>query len=230
MTSLRRLRVFDCTRGTPTRDLGMLHSHPRNVFSTLSAVYLVPGAKLSLQFELAMFLFGPPASLVAYEMYLAVATQNTIFQTVRPEGIQVLRLSGRCRFPQHVKLPALRQLTICGATSSYLDQHLEHDLSSSSDLRSFRYSQGDRMGFQMTDSLLSSLAHRFGRTLRQLVLLECNKLSTASLGSSLRQLQVLEYLALSLTTFNEMDYNFAQDIPQTVVVLKLRFVRCHTQR
>ncbi|KAK0208280.1 hypothetical protein DFS33DRAFT_428814 [Desarmillaria ectypa] len=81
MSSLRRLRVFDCRRGGPTRDF-------------------IPGARLSLQFELAMFPSGRSA-LHSYELYLQPSTQAVVFQTISPTNIRALRLSGRVRFNRY---------------------------------------------------------------------------------------------------------------------------------
>lgn len=160
---------------------------------------------------------------MSYELYLDPSTTNTIFQTIPPENIRALRLSGRCRFSQSVRLPNLTDLTICSVTSNYLDQHLEKSISSSR-LQDFRYSQGHRMGVQITGRHLSFITQRSSATLRQLVLLECSKLSSRELASSLECLSALEYFALSFITVNELDSNFVLSIPRAVKTVKLRQV------
>ncbi|KAF8913509.1 hypothetical protein CPB85DRAFT_1504998 [Mucidula mucida] len=202
MPIIQSIRVFECTRGVPQRDLGEV------------------APNLSLQFECAIFPYGPPPSLMSYELYLDPSTTNTIFQSIPPENIHALRLSGRCRFSQSVRLPNLTDLTICSVTSNYLDQHLEESISSSR-LHDFRYSQGHRMGFQITGRHLSFITQRSSATLRQLVLLECSKLSSRELASCLECLSALEYFALSFITVNELDSNFVLSIPCAVKTVKL---------
>lgn len=187
----------------------------------------VPGANLSLQFELAMFPRAVPASLVSYELYLAASTMSTIFQVVPAEHLQRLRLSGRCRFSESVRLPRLAHLTICSVTSNYLDQHLVEDLSSAQ-LTTFRYSQGDRMGFEITDHDLSSVTRGSAHSLKELVLLQCRRLTSGELAASLQGLPCLEYLALSFITTTELDTDFVSHIPATLVVLKLRCLSLST--
>ncbi|KAK0465097.1 uncharacterized protein EV420DRAFT_938512 [Desarmillaria tabescens] len=202
MHSLRRLRVFDCRRGGQTRDF-------------------IPGARLSLQFELAMFPSGR-SGLYSYELYLEPSTQAVVFQSISPTNIQVLRLSGRVRFSTTSQTPALSHLAIRSVTSNHLDHRMEEQFNHSS-LQSFRYAQGNnRMGSEITDRYFQSLVSGPGVGLRKLVLLGCSKLTSTSLASCLRSLPLLEYFALSFVTIHELRSGFITALPTSVMVFKLK--------
>ncbi|PBL01072.1 hypothetical protein ARMGADRAFT_1160321 [Armillaria gallica] len=202
MPSLRRLRVFDCRRGGPTRDF-------------------VPGARLSLQFELAMFPSGR-SGLHSYELYLEPSTQAVVFQTISPTNIQVLRLSGRVRFSKTLQVLSLSHLSIRCVTNNHLDHRMEEQFNHSN-LQSFSYAQGNnRMGSEITDRYFQSLVSGPGAGLRKLVLLGCSKLTYTSLASCLRSLPLLEYFALSLVTIHELRSSFITALPASVTVFKLK--------
>ncbi|KIY73147.1 hypothetical protein CYLTODRAFT_449085 [Cylindrobasidium torrendii FP15055 ss-10] len=200
MKNMTSVRVFNTTRGTPVGPL-------------------VTGAGLSLQFELALFPVGPPRNLQSYETFLGVGPQNTLFQSVQPTSIQRLRLSGACRFSQSVSLVSLEHLTVDGAQGSYMERHLAQDISLSR-LKSFAHAQRDAMGFEFTEALLVAIVAQSSTTLTRLVILDGRKLETTALGAALRQLQVLDYLAVVLVS-REFEHNFAQDIASTISTLKL---------
>lgn len=63
-----------------------------------------------------------------------------------------------------------------------------------------------------------------GSRLRTLVLLGCSRLSSACIASCLEQFPLLEILALSLVTVDELRTNFLHSLPLTVSVLKLHVV------
>ena len=58
-------------------------------------------------------------------------------------------------------------------------------------------------------------------TLRKLVLIDCRKLTTATIAHCLKQFQRLEYFALALVTALELEVNFITDVPPTIQVLRL---------
>ncbi|KAK0506160.1 hypothetical protein EDD18DRAFT_19840 [Armillaria luteobubalina] len=184
MSSLRGLRVFDCRRGGPTRDF-------------------IPGARLSLQFELAMFPSGR-TGLHFYELYLGPSTQAVLFQSISSSDIQLLRLSGRVRFSKTLQVLSLSHLAIRCVTSNHLDHRMEKHFNHSN-LQSFCYAQGNnRMGSEITDRYFQSLVSGLGAGLRKLILLGC------------------KYFALSLVTIRELRSSFITALPASVIVFKLK--------
>ncbi|KAK0233159.1 hypothetical protein IW262DRAFT_1260037 [Armillaria fumosa] len=202
MSSLRGLRVFACRRGGPTRDF-------------------IPGARLSLQFELAMFPSGR-SGLHFYELYLEPSTQAVVFQSISPSNIQLLRLSGRVRFSKTLQVLSLSHLAIRCVTGNHLDHRMEKHFNHSN-LQSFCYAQGNnRIGSEITDRYFQSLVSGPGASMRKLVLLGCSKLTYTSLASCLRSLPLLEYFALSLVTIRELRSSFITALPASVIVFKLK--------
>lgn len=161
-------------------------------------------------------------TLFSYELFLHPSTTSTLFDVIPPDQVRVLRLSGSCRLLDKAHdMPALRHLTIKGVTGTYLDQHFQ-ELFSQSQLSSFQYAHSYRLGFEITDQMLSHLVAGPAAGLRKLVLLQCSRLSSAALTACLQELPLLEYLALSIITFDELQSNFVAVLPSTICVLKLR--------
>jgi hypothetical protein len=187
-----------------------------------------------------MFPFETVPRLMSYELHLVPSTSplHTLFRVLPPADVQTLRLSGGCVLYRGSSFPSLRHLTICGVTGHYLDQHIEVRMHSVpltpqlidlrlqehltvSQLKTFQYSQGDRLGFELNDHLLLSLAPKSASTLSKLVLLGCSKLSTAALTQCLRELSSLEYFALFFVTVHELRADFVSALPPSLVTLKL---------
>ena len=164
----------------------------------------------------------PPLS--SYELLLPGKTTVALFTTLRSPFIETLRLSGTARFAntQTTTLKHLKHLTIDNVHGSYFDtRDLSQDIPSISTLESFIYSQTDRLGFQLLDHHLHTISTAVN-SLRKLVLIDCRKLTTATIAHCLEQLQRLEYFALALVTAVELDVNFIQNtLPPTIQVLRL---------
>lgn len=170
-----------------------------------------------------MFPCGPPCGgLLGYDLFLDSTTRNTTFLTIHPGSLQALRLSGNCRLQKRVMTPALRHLAMYRVTGIYFDQQQLPECFAQSRLESFAFVAEEKMGYEIGDRDLASLASHFGTRLKKLVLLGCSRLCTTALTSCLSQLLVLEYFSLSfIKTTNELHSNFLDALPSTVTVFKL---------
>ncbi|KAI0734528.1 hypothetical protein C8Q72DRAFT_949006 [Fomitopsis betulina] len=203
MTSLQRLRVFQCHRGLPITILGS------------------GAARLALEFELAMYPSGTAPPLSAYEIYVDAETRVKAFQVISPRSLVRLRLSGEVRFPTPMATAALRQITLHSITGNHFDRsHLEETFSGGY-FEIFAYAQGDRLGFNLMDHHLESVIALSRSSLRTLVLLRCSRLSSATIAMCLEQLPLLEMFALSFVGVREPDTDFLRYLPPNVSVLKL---------
>ncbi|KIK71087.1 hypothetical protein GYMLUDRAFT_210955 [Collybiopsis luxurians FD-317 M1] len=204
LASLRKLRVFECNRSRPIKDF-------------------ILGARFTLQFEKALFPYGEAPHLDSYELYLSPFKSSTrIFQVISSEFCQTLRLSGDCGLQQGTTLPRLSDLSINGVTGHYLDQHME-EYFSQSPLKTFQYKQGDKSGarFELRDHHLGSLAFGSASKLNKISLLGCSRLSSSTLSTCLINLKSLRYLALSFVSVHELQSNFINALPLSLMVLKL---------
>jgi len=91
-------------------------------------------------------------------------------------------------------------------------------------LEVFSYILRTSTNFELRNRHLQSLVECSGHTLRKLVLLECNRLTSTIIAECLASLPRLEYFALSLVTVEELYTNFLLSLPKTVQVLKLRVI------
>ena len=161
-------------------------------------------------------------ALLSYELYLSANTRAMLFKQINHLSLTTLRLSGECHLPaESALMPALRDVTLLNVTGNYFDRHTFDHCFREASLRSFRYSLGDGIAFEMRDSHLRSLYEGPGRTLRSLVLLGCSRLSSSELSTCLRSLTELNYLAISLVTVEEQRTNFVSAVPSSVAVFKL---------
>ena len=160
----------------------------------------------------------------SYELLLPGKTTVALFTTLRSPFIETLRLSGTVRFASAppTTLKNLKHLTIDNVHGSYFDtRDFFQDFPSISTLESFIYSQTDRLGFEIWDRHLHTISTAVN-SLRKLVLIDCRKLTTATIAHCLKQLQRLEYFALALVTAVELEVNFIRDaLPPTIQVLRL---------
>ncbi|TBU62024.1 hypothetical protein BD310DRAFT_919461 [Dichomitus squalens] len=213
MTSLRRLRVFPCRQGLPL-----------NLQNTMS---LHRSRRLGLSFERAMFPTRP-ARLAAYELYLNPDTRVDIFDAVLPDSAVALRFSGEivARPEAHdaVRMPCLRHVTLHGVTGSYFDRHTVDRCFPDAHLESFTYALGHRLGFEIRNHHLESLAASYGPRLRKLVLLGCSRLSSTVITQCLENLPALEYFALHLVTVDELRSNFVNALPPCLATFKLQVI------
>lgn len=178
-------------------------------------------ARLSLEFEFAMYPSGTAPPLSAYEIFMDAETRVQPFQVVSPRSVEKLRLSGEVRLPSSVETPALRQVTLHSITGNHFDRNALDASFSGAVLETFLYAQGHRLGFELRDRHLNSVIALSGSRLRTLVLLGCSRLSSATIAACLKQLPLLEVFALSLVTVDELRTNFLVSLPMTVTVLKL---------
>ena len=86
------------------------------------------------------------------------------------------------------------------------------------------FSLEDKIGLEIRDSHLHSLAYGPGRNLRKLVLLGCSRLTSSVLADCLLQMTALEYFALNLTTVEEQRTNIILALPASLAVLKISVI------
>lgn len=211
LPNLRTLRVFDCHRASPVsrttvsrQDIGELRRW-----------------RLHWQFEPALFAAGRQSSLCAYQLFLTSHSRVGVFEVVEPGPVQSLRLSGNV-FLRTTSLPALRHLSLYEVTSTFFDKDVD-GMFSTSPLESFAYDYGYARdpAFQMHDAFLKEVVQPHGYTLRQLVLLSCDRVTTAALRGCLAELNRLEYFALSFITTKEFDSTFISVLSPSVNIFKV---------
>ncbi|KAH9898025.1 hypothetical protein C8Q73DRAFT_640856 [Cubamyces lactineus] len=214
MTSLKRLRVFQCRQGLP--------------FALAQGPHI---RKLGLHFERALFPKLSP-SLTSYELQISPETRVELFDTVSPDKLVTVRLSGDIVPPPSqaspvgtfAAVPALRHLVLHGITGNFFDRHTLDECFPSARLESFSYALGHRLGFEIRNHHLESLATAYGSSLRKLVLLGCSRLSTTTITYCLQNLPALEYFALNLVTVDELRSNFVLSLPPRLAVFKLQVI------
>jgi len=162
--------------------------------------------------------------LSTYELLLPGKTTVTLLTTLRSPFIETLRLSGTVRIANtpSTTLKNLKHLTIDNAQGSYFDtRDFLQDFPSIQILESFSYGQSDRLSFELRDHHLHTISTAT-TSLHKLVLIDCRKLTTATIAHCLKQFQRLEYFALALVTTLELEVNFIRDVlPSTIQVLRL---------
>lgn len=168
-----------------------------------------------------MFPHESAPQLRSYELYVSSNTKVTALKKVDASRMRKLRLSGSCSLARDVKTPALHDLKLQGVTGNYFDKHDFSDLSLSPNLDTFVYALEDRIGFEIRDSHVRSLAYGPGSNLRKLVLLGCTRVTSTALADSLQQMVSLEYFAISIITVEEQRTNFALALPSSLSVFKL---------
>ena len=162
--------------------------------------------------------------LTSYELYLDSFTRVTPFNRLPSDCVRSLRLSGDCHIAPNASFPALRHLTVRSVTSNAFDRIKFDAVFASSQLESFTYAQGHRLGFEIRNFHLESLIDGPGRSLRKLVLLGSTRLTTSVIASCLRNLPTLEYFALSLVTVNELRDDFILALGPSLRTLKLQVI------
>ncbi|RPD64950.1 hypothetical protein L227DRAFT_650090 [Lentinus tigrinus ALCF2SS1-6] len=217
MTALWRLRVFQCTQGLPI-----------NLNNTMD---LHRSRRLGLKFERAMFPRGP-LSLSSYELYLNAETRVDLYDAVDPSNLVALRFSGEI-IPSDTltkrgceetprQMPRLRHVILHSITGNHFDRHTVDDCFPGAQLESFTYALGHRLGFEIRNHHIESLASGHGQSLRKLVLLGCSRLSSTTITQALENMPYLEYFALHLVTVDELRSNFIRSLPMSLAVLKLQ--------
>ncbi|KAI1793928.1 hypothetical protein LXA43DRAFT_1120387 [Ganoderma leucocontextum] len=213
MTSLRRLRVFQCRQGLSI-----------NLQSTMS---LHRSRPLALRFERAMFPTNV-ALLSSYELFLNPETRVDAFDAVRPDDVVSLRFSGEilasAETREAARMPHLRHVVLHGTTGNYFDRHTMNQCFPHAHLESFTYALGHRLGFEIRNHHLESLAAAYGTGLRKLVLLGSSRLSSAAITQTLEGLPALEYFALHLVTVDELRSNFVNALPPSLTIFKLQII------
>lgn len=148
----------------------------------------------------------------------------TLLTALRSPFLETLRLSGTVRIAASpsTTLKNLKHLTMSDVQGSYFDNRdLLQDFPSIPTLESFTHNQTDWLGFELRDHHLHALSAA-ANSLRNLVLIDCRKLTTATIAHCLRQFQRLEYFALALVTTLELEANFIRGVlPPTIQVLRL---------
>ena len=166
------------------------------------------------------------AQLSSYELYISPETRVDLFEGVRPDGIVALRFSGEilaaAEAREAVRMPRLRHVVLHGITGNYFDRHTIDQCFPGAHLESFVYALGHRLGFEIRNHHLSSLAAACGSSLRKLVLLGCSRLSSTTITQALESLPVLQYFALHLVTVDELRSNFVNALPPSLTVFKLQ--------
>ncbi|KAF9650525.1 hypothetical protein BDM02DRAFT_3112059 [Thelephora ganbajun] len=208
MTSLRSLRVFETQRPVFVDPHGLASK------------------RLITDFERALFPSDtadqPPLS--TYELLLPGRTNVTLLTALRSPFIETLRLSGTVQIANtpSATLKNLKHLTINNVQGSYFDtRDFSQDFPSIHTLESFIYSQTDRLSFELRDHHLHTISTA-ANSLRKLVLINCRKLTTATIAHCLKQFQRLEHFALALVTTLELEVNFIRDtLPPTIRILRL---------
>ncbi|KAL1753297.1 hypothetical protein FB107DRAFT_217988 [Schizophyllum commune] len=207
LSNLRTLRIFDCHRGV---GLGYRPSTPH-----------ILGTRIHWAFEPALFDPGPPPRLLTYQLFTTTLMPNSIFELASSHPVQSLRLSGNASLCT-TDLPALRHLSLVEVTSTFFERNVE-GMFRASPIESFVYDYGRPRApaFEMHDNFLREVLQPHGATLRQLVLLDCNKVTTTALRDCLADLPHLEYFALSFVTTREFDSAFVRVIPPSLKVFKI---------
>lgn len=148
----------------------------------------------------------------------------TLLTALRSPLLETLRLSGTVRIANSpsTTLKNLKHLTMSDVQGSYFDnRNLLQDFPSIPTLESFTYSQTDWLSFELRDHHLHAITAA-ADSLRNLVLIDCRKLTTATIAHCLRQFRRLEYLALAFVTALELEVNFIRGaLPPTIQVLRL---------
>jgi len=147
----------------------------------------------------------------------------TLLTALRSPFIETLRLSGAVRIASvpSTTLKNLKHLTINDVQGSYFDNRdFSQHFPSISTLETFTYSQTDWLSFELRDHHLRAISTA-ASSLRKLVLIDCRKLTTATIAHCLKQFQRLEYFALALVTALELEVNFIACLPPTIQVLRL---------
>ena len=159
-----------------------------------------------------------------YELLLPGKTTVTLFAALRSPFIETLRLSGTVRIAgtPSTTLKNLKHLTISDVQGSYFDtRDFFQDFPSIPILESFIYRQTDWLSFELRDRHLYAVSAAVN-SLRKLVLIDCRKLTTATIAHCLKQFQRLEHFALAFVTATELEVNFIRDtLPPTIQVLRL---------
>ncbi|PIL31590.1 hypothetical protein GSI_06292 [Ganoderma sinense ZZ0214-1] len=213
MTSLRHLRVFQCRQGLPINLQNTMNMHRSR--------------RLALGFERAMFPKNA-AQLSSYELYISPETRVDLFDGVRPDAIVTLRFSGEIlaaaetREAARMRMPRLRHVVLHGVTGNYFDRHTIDQCFPDAHLESFVYALGHRLGFEIRNHHLQSLAAVYGNSLRKLVLLGSSRLSSTTITQALECLPALEYFALHLVTVDELRSNFVNVLPPSLTIFKLQ--------
>ncbi|KAH9849723.1 hypothetical protein C2E23DRAFT_783612 [Lenzites betulinus] len=208
MTALSRLRVFQCRQGLPLK--------------------LESTTGVKLRFERAMFPQAAP-TLRTYELHLGPETRVELFDALPPLALGSLRLSGEIIAPPiaggtRASAPELRALTLHGVTGSFFDRHTVEECFPDARLTAFAFALAHRLGFELRNYHLESLAAAHGAHLRRLVLLGCSRLSSAVLSRCLEGMSALEYFALNLLTVDELRNNFVRALPPRLAVFKLQVI------
>ena len=103
---------------------------------------------------------GP--SLSSYELFLSPETRVDIFDTVRASNMVSLRWSGeivaRAEADDDMRMPHLRHVTLHGITGNYFDRQTVDQCFPDAHLESFTYALGHRLGFEIRNHHLESLA------------------------------------------------------------------------
>ncbi|KAI5898129.1 uncharacterized protein SCHCODRAFT_02490504 [Schizophyllum commune H4-8] len=208
LANLQTLRVFDCHRAVALhRRSGLAH---------------ILGSRVQWAFERALFEPGPPPpQLSAYQLFITSLQPASIFQLAETEAVQFLRLSGNVSLCT-TDLPTLRHLSLVEVTSTFFERKVE-GVFRRSPLESFVYDYGQSRApaFEMHDDFLKEVIQPHGVTLRQIVLLNCNKVTTAALRDCLADLPRLKYFALSFVTTRELDSAFIRVLPPSLEVFKI---------
>lgn len=221
MTALKHLRVFECKQGLP--------AHPARMSLILIAYHAclstLPSAKYAkrivVAFEHAMFPADHTPLLETYELFISSNSKAVALTKVGAKRLQRLRLSGSCSIAPDVDTAALREVALEGLTGNYFDRRDLNEWCRFSHLTTFVYTLEDRVGFELRDSHLLSLAYGPGHHLRKLILLGCSRLTSTVLAECLEQMGGLEYVALSITTVAEQRTNIVVALPSTLRVLKI---------
>ncbi|TRM66185.1 hypothetical protein BD626DRAFT_546513 [Schizophyllum amplum] len=151
--------------------------------------------RLHWQFEPALFAAGRQSSLCAYQLFLTSHSRVGVFEVVEPGPVQSLRLSGN-------------------VTSTFFDKDPSESFA-------YDYGYARDPAFQMHDAFLKEVVQPHGYTLRQLVLLSCDRVTTAALRGCLAELNRLEYFALSFITTKEFDSTFISVLSPSVNIFKV---------
>ena len=159
-----------------------------------------------------------------YQLHLPGKTTVTLLTTLRSPFIETLRLSGTIRIANvpSTTLKNLKHLTFDNVQGSYFDtRDFFQYFPSIPTLESFAFNQINWLGFELRDRHLYAISAAAG-SLRKLVLINCRKLTTATIAHCLERFQRLEYFALALVTAVELEVNFIRDaLPPTIQVLRL---------
>jgi hypothetical protein len=173
-----------------------------------------------LRFEDAMFPTERAPSLQSYELYLNPGTQVTVLKRLGTSRLQRLRLSGSCSIAPNTKATVVREVALEGIAGNYFDRRTLDEWCNSSVLTTFVYALEDKIGFEIRDEHLQSLAYGPCCRLRKLVLLGCSRLTSTVLADCLGQLSSLGYLALSIVTVEEQRSNIIEALPPTLHTFK----------